>query len=83
MRDTSFFRVAGAYDIFLGLLSKEEVRQELNTDNLQPDSYETRYEMRNYAILKANSDGLAGELVRFLMGRRGDWSERFFEYLLF
>lgn len=82
-RDTSFFRIAGAYDIFLGLLSKDEVRKELNNDKLQPGSYEMRYQMRNYAILKANSDGLAGELVRFIMSRRGDWSERFFEYLLF
>jgi hypothetical protein len=33
--------------------------------------------MRNHAILKANSDGLVAELLRFILGRRGTWSERF------
>src|SRR5207253_1493589 len=81
--DTSFFRVAGFYDIFLRLLSNDDVRKELNNKEIQPGSYEARYQMPNYAILKANSDGLAGELLRFIMSRRGTWSERFFEYLLF
>ncbi len=82
-QDTNFFRLAGFYDTFLGMLSKPEVRDELNGEQVQPGSYANRYQMRNYAILKANSDGLVAELIRFLLGRRGVWSERFFEYLLF
>jgi hypothetical protein len=82
-QDTNFFRLAGFYDTFLGMLSKPEVRDELNGEQVGPDSYDTRYQMRNYAILKANSDGLVAELIRFILGRRGVWSERFFEYLLF
>jgi hypothetical protein len=82
-QDTNFFRLAGFYDTFLGMLSKPDVRNELNGEQVQPGSYATRYQMRNYAILKANSDGLVAELIRFILGRRGVWSERFFEYLLF
>jgi len=82
-QDTNFFRLAGFYDTFLGMLSKPEVRNELDGDQVQLGSYDTRYEMRNYAILKANSDGLVAELIRFILGRRGVWSERFFEYLIF
>jgi hypothetical protein len=82
-QDTNFFRLAGFYDTFLGMLSKPEVRNELNGEQVQPGSYATRYQMRNHAILKANSDGLVAELIRFILGRRGLWSERFFEYLLF
>jgi hypothetical protein len=82
-QDTNFFRLAGFYDTFLGMLSKPEVRTELNRDQVQQGSYDARYQMRNYAILKANSDGLVAELIRFILGRRGVWSERFFEYLIF
>jgi hypothetical protein len=32
---------------------------------------------------KANSDALRSELTRFIFARRGQWSERFFEYLIF
>lgn len=81
--DRSFFRVAGFYDVFLGMLSKAEVRNELNGPQVQPGSYDTRSQMRNYATLKANSDGLVAELLRFVLGRRSVWSERFFEYLIF
>ena len=82
-QDTNFFRLAGFYDTFLGMLNNPDVRTELNGDQVQPGSYDTRYQMRNYAILKANSDGLVAELIRFILGRRGVWSERFFEYLIF
>lgn len=97
-KDTNFFRLAGFYDTFLGMLSQKEVRQEFEKSTLgkiDPDqkekgftshleiAYEDRYKSRNYAILKANSDGLVAELIRFILGRRGVWSERFFEYLIF
>jgi len=57
------------------MLSKGEARDELNGPQVLPGSYDARYEMRNYAILKANSDGLVAELLRFILGRRGVWSE--------
>jgi hypothetical protein len=37
----------------------------------------------HYAGLKANSDTLLAELLRFVFSRRGVWSKHFFEDLLF
>ena len=36
-----------------------------------------------YNELHSNSDILLKELTRFTLDRRGDWSDAFFEYLLF
>jgi hypothetical protein len=76
--DTSFFRVAGAYETFLRRISDEELRDELNDV-----AYEQRYANTMFSTLKTNSDALQAELTRFILTRRGQWSERFFEYLLF
>ncbi|MDJ0705536.1 MAG: hypothetical protein QNJ46_19850 [Leptolyngbyaceae cyanobacterium MO_188.B28] len=88
--DWSFHRVIGPYDNFLWKLSDKKIRDELNYNPsyLDPkaseeDSYENRYNKPEFASLKANSDGLIAELLRFVLSRRGDWSERFFEYLIF
>ena len=45
--------------------------------------YDLRYLKRSYADLKANSDGVIAELLRFVLARRNEWTERFFEYLIF
>lgn len=76
--DWSFFRVAGLYNTFLARISDETTRQELN--NLD---YSGRYENVLFSTLKTNSDALQSELTRFVLARRGQWSERFFEYLIF
>ena len=76
--DKSFFRVVGLYNVFLAHLSKDEVREKL-----QPVEYESRYSVPEFAELKANSDAFVSELLRFVFCRRGQWSERFFEYLIF
>jgi predicted nucleotidyltransferase len=76
--DTGFFRVAGYYNVFLDSLNNDGVRKSLG----QID-YNDRYASREFAILKANSDAFAAELLRFLDARRGAWSDRFFEYLVF
>lgn len=75
--DTGFYKVAGSYDVFLGFMNDPEARASLNS--LQ---YEDRYQSRDFAVLKANSDALASELSRFFLDRRGVWSDRFYEYLL-
>ena len=36
-----------------------------------------------YDELHDNSDIIIRELTRFVLDRRGDWSEAFYEYLLF
>mgnify|MGYP002777861012 CR=1 FL=1 len=76
-QDWNFFRIAGLYNVFLSNISDPTIRSQLNLD------YQERYENEVFARLKANSDGLIAELLRFVLARRGDWTERFFEYLIF
>lgn len=75
--DYGFFRVIGLYNVFLSRLSDEAWRAKLNVD------YDHRYSLPEFSEMKANSDGLVAELLRFVFARRGQWSDRFFEYLLF
>jgi hypothetical protein len=85
-RKWNFHRIAGSYDVFLSFLNNEEVRQHLNVDPVEQqddNSYKERYKIPEFALLKSNSDGLIAELLRFILARRGVWTERFFEYLIF
>jgi hypothetical protein len=75
--DRSFFRVVGPYNVFVSRLSDKDWRDKLNVD------YAQRYSLPEFSEMKANSDALVAELLRFVFARRGQWSERFFEYLLF
>jgi hypothetical protein len=79
-QDRNFFRVAGLYSVFVDRMNDPEVRGLLGEHG---PGYEERYEQRIFAQLKANSDALVAEFLRFIMNRRGDWTERFFEYLFF
>lgn len=89
--DWSFYKVLGPYNVFLSRLSDPDVRKKLNfnpSDLTNPhnggaNSYDNRYSNEEFSNLKANSDGLISELLRFVLARRGGWSERFFEYLIF
>lgn len=89
--DWNFYRVIGSYNLFLSRISIPEVRKSLNynpsdlDENYTKDnhSYPNRYDSEEFSNLKANSDGLIAELLRFVFSRRGDWTERFFEYLVF
>ncbi len=75
--DYGFFRVVGPYNVFLSRVSDEAWRARLNVE------YEHRYTRPEFSELKANSDALVAELLRFVFARRGQWSDRFFEYLIF
>lgn len=77
-RDHGFFRVAGLYNVFLSKLSDPSVREELNAFE-----YGARYRIPVFSELKATSDALVAELTRFIWSRRDQWSDRFFEYLVF
>lgn len=76
--DRSFHRLIGLYDVFQAALNSE-VRTKLNVE------YAHRYDHPEFARLKANSDALVAELLRFVFARQAneDWSARFFEYLIF
>lgn len=76
--DFGFYKVAGLYNAFLMRLSDPDVRTQLNAIE-----YPERYANPYFATIKANSDALQSELTNFLFRRRGQWSDRFFEYLLF
>jgi hypothetical protein len=75
--DRAFFKVAQFYNQFLAVLSNGDNRKELR--DLE---YASRYDSRTFAQLKANSDGLSSELLRFFEARRRDWDDRFFEYMI-
>ena len=63
--DQNFFRVAGFYNVFHAKLSDKNIRAGLNLD------YKERYENPTFSELKANSDGLIAELMRFVFSQRG------------
>lgn len=76
-RDPGFFKVAGAYNTFIHLLGQKETR-----DELAGLEYDDRYKSAVFAQLKANSDALSSELLRFYEARRREWDDRFFEYMI-
>jgi hypothetical protein len=77
-RDGGFFRILGLYNLFISRMSDSAWR-----DQLKDVEYENRYSVAAFAEMKANSDAFVAEFVRFIFSRRGQWSERFFEYLFF
>lgn len=77
-RDDGIQRVFGLYNTFVSKISEESNRQALNN---MP--YDSRYASNLFVELKANSDAFITELSRFVYARRGQWSNKFFEYLLF
>jgi hypothetical protein len=76
--DGGFFRVLGLYNVFVSRLSDSAWRSQL-----KDVEYGDRYSVQAFAEMKANSDAFVAEFVRFIFARRGQWSERFFEYLFF
>ena len=81
--DDSFTILLDAYEIFMQRMNSPEVRKVLVEAN--PKSLEElgKMDLYDYNDLHANSDIIIKELTNFVLNRRGDWSEAFFEYLLF
>lgn len=75
--DDGVYRLLGLYNVFLSMMSNQEVRAALGDLD-----YDQRYHSDYFAQLKANSDAFASEIARFIYARRGQWSDRFFEYLV-
>lgn len=78
-RDYNFHRISGLYNSFLAKVGDPHVRGALKSIA----DYDERFRNEVYADLKSASDALVAELIRFVFARRQDWSERFFEYLIF
>lgn len=81
--DEGFSILLDAYEIFMRRMNSSEVRKVLVEAN--PKSLEElrKIDLPDYNELQANSDIIIKELTHFVLDRRGNWSEAFFEYLLF
>ena len=81
--DNGFNVLLDAYEVFMTRMNSPEVRNVLV--EARPESLEElrSMELPEFDELHSNSDILIKELTRFILDRRGDWSEAFFEYLLF
>ena len=81
--DGGFNILLDAYEVFMTRMNSPEDRKVLV--EASPKSLEElrAIDLPVYNELHANSDILIKELTRFVLDRRGDWSEAFFEYLLF
>ncbi len=77
-RDDNFQRLAALYDVFLQQISDPATRE-----HLQNIDYAKRFGEPIFLRLKANAEAFIAELSRFIWARRGTWSDRFFEYLVF
>ncbi|MBP89426.1 MAG: hypothetical protein CMJ64_22395 [Planctomycetaceae bacterium] len=75
--DPSIDHITTAYDRFLAAMDNETTRVALI------DSSNEKLETSEYLMLKQNSDAILRNLLGFVMRRTGDWSERFFECLIF
>lgn len=82
-QDNNFAVLLDAYELFMARMRSPTVRKDLLKAN--PGSLQELSMMRpdSYQELHSNSDRVIGELTRFLLQRKDNWSQAFFEYLLF
>lgn len=80
--DPNIDRILGAYEYFMMKMNDDRTREILIKTT--PKSLEELYSRRlpEYDDLHRNSGTIIGELTRFILDRRGQWSDAFFEYLL-
>ena len=79
--DDGLARLLGLYNVFVARLSDQSWRTRIK--GISNQDYDKRYDVAEFGEVKANSDALQAELTRFVLSRKGFWSNRFFEYLLF
>ncbi len=81
--DNGFNLLIDAYEVFMEKINSPAVRKALVEAN--PVSLDELREINipEYNELHINSGILLKELTRFVLDRRADWSDTFFEYLLF
>ena len=81
--DDGFSVLLDAYEVFMSRMNDPQIRKVLV--EARPNSLDELRAMKlpEYDELHANSDILIKELTRFTLDRRGDWSDAFFEYLIF
>ena len=81
--ESGFDEILQAYEYFMSQLKREEVREQLvkTTPLTLEELYTTHLPV--YDDLHRNSKKIISELTRFLLARKNQWSDAFFEYLLF
>ena len=72
-----------AYEVFMMRINSPYVRKILVEANPKSLLELKDIDLPEYDELHANSHILIKELTRFVLDRRGDWSDAFFEYLIF
>ncbi len=81
--ESGFEILLQAYELFMTRINSPAVRQALvesTPENLN-ELHNTK--LPEYDELHKNSDVILREITRFVLDRRNDWSEEFFEYLIF
>jgi predicted nucleotidyltransferase len=76
--DKGFETIAGHYNEFLSTMSDERFRADLASPHPGHPS-----EHPAYSTLDHTAAGLRREVTRFVLDRRGQWSDRFMELLIF
>lgn len=81
--DDNFAVLLDAYESFMQCMSSSQFRASLI--DARPASFDelANMDIPAYEELGASADSIMKELTRFTLARRNDWSEKFFEYLLF
>lgn len=81
--ENGFHKILQAYEYFMSQLNREDVREQLvKTTPLTLDELNATH-LPVYEDLHRNSKTIISELTRFLLARKHQWSDTFFEYLLF
>ena len=81
--DDGFGVLMDAYEIFMTRINSPEVRKILVEANPASLDELRMMDIPEYNELHTNSDIIIKELTCFVLDRRDDWSDDFFEYLLF
>lgn len=77
--DDGIERVAAHYDRFLGCMQDQSFRQRVLEDGQEAGPID---EQPDYRELFDNGRSMSRELIRFSLGRRTTWDDRFFELTL-
>ncbi len=81
--DSCFGEFIAPYEFFMEQMNRKEVREKLVTTTPATLDELNRTSLPDYETLRRNSNRILSELTRFTLERRGQWSDAFFEYLLF
>lgn len=71
-------QLLGPYNVFVENINNPEFRERLSLAN-----YNSRYNFKEYVLMKTTSDAFRSEITRFILDRRGYWPHRVLSNILF